>query len=77
MVRSERIQRNQKSVEERLYISSLKPTAKEIGLAIRKHWGIENSLHWILDIAFNEDNCRKRKKTSAENFAILRRVQQS
>lgn len=88
MVRSERIIGNQSSVEERLYISSLESNAKKIGKAIRKHWGIENSLHWVLDIAFNEDtplnftigtlrsrdNCRKRKNNSAENFAILRRV---
>ncbi len=41
---------------------------KQIGTAIRSHWGIENSLHWVLDMAFREDECRKRKDNSAENF---------
>ena len=63
MVKSERIIGNQSSVEERFYISSLKLNAKEIGNAIREHWGIENSLHWVLDAAFHEDNCRKKKTT--------------
>ena len=48
--------------------------AELIGEVIRKHWGIENSLHWVLDIAFREDECRKRKDNSAENFAMLRRI---
>ena len=52
MVRSERIIGNQSSVEERLYISSLESNAKKIGKAIRKLMRIENSLHWILDMAF-------------------------
>ena len=55
MVKSERIIGEHSCVEEGLYISSLKPDAKLIGEAIRKHWGVENSLHWVLDVAFNED----------------------
>ncbi len=41
---------------------------------VRSHWAIENSLHWVLDIAFREDEYRKRKDNSAENLAILRRI---
>jgi hypothetical protein len=47
---------------------------KTVGAAIRSHWGIENSLHWSLDMAFREDECRKRKDNSAENFALLRHI---
>ena len=42
----------------RFDISSLEMNAKLLGSAVRQHWGIENSLHWILDIAFREDECR-------------------
>ena len=43
-------------------------------LAARSHWGIENKLHWSLDIAFDEDRCRVRKDHGPENFAILRHM---
>ena len=42
--------------------------------AVRGHWGIENSLHWILDVALNEDDCRIRKENAPENFAVLRHI---
>ena len=45
-----------------------------IGLAIRTHWGIENQLHWCLDITFREDDCRVRKGNAAGNFTILRHI---
>lgn len=38
------------------------------------HWGIENSLHWILDVALNEDNCRIRKDNAPQNFAVMRHI---
>ena len=41
---------------------------------MRQHWGIENSLHWCLDLDFNEDRCRMRKDNSAENFAVIRHI---
>jgi predicted transposase YbfD/YdcC len=56
------------------YISSLQTNAATMNKFIRSHWGIENSLHWMLDVQFKEDDCRKRKQHSAENFSIIRRM---
>lgn len=60
--------------ETRYYISSLKTDANNIGHSIRSHWAIENKLHWILDVAFNEDYSRKRVGNSAQNFSIINRI---
>jgi len=60
--------------ETRYYISSLEGNAKQMNRTIRKHWAIENSLHWVLDVTFNEDNCRVRSGNGAENLSIMRRV---
>lgn len=60
--------------ETRLYISSLPPDAEKLGKSIREHWGIENSLHWVLDVAFGEDKSRKRNKYAAQNFSVINRV---
>ncbi len=64
----------QPSEETLFFISSLKPQAEMMGGVIRKHWRIENSLHWVLDIVFREDECRKCKDHAAENLAMLRRI---
>jgi predicted transposase YbfD/YdcC len=74
MVESERHVGDKISTETRYYISSLNDDAKKIGESIRKHWGVENSLHWVLDIAFREDESRKRCGNSTENFAVLRHI---
>jgi predicted transposase YbfD/YdcC len=58
----------------RLYITSLEPNAQLINDAVRFHWSIENSLHWVLDVAFNEDNSRKRSGFAAQNYSILNRI---
>jgi len=60
--------------ETRLYISSLKQDADAMAGHIRAHWGIENSLHWVLDVAFGEDASRKRAGHAAHNYAILNRI---
>lgn len=62
------------STEERYFISSLEPNAKEIATAIRSHWAIENSLHWVLDVTLGEDNSRIRKDYAPENMAMIRHI---
>jgi predicted transposase YbfD/YdcC len=61
-------------VETRYYISSLTDNAKLLGESVRSHWGIENSLHWVLDVALREDDCRIRKDNAPQNFALLRHI---
>ncbi len=56
------------------YISSLLSGAKEHQQAIRLHWGIENKLHWVLDVAFGEDASRKRMGNASQNFSILSKI---
>src|SRR6516164_1081599 len=56
------------TVEVRYFISSLKPNAKRLAKAARGHWGIENSQHWVLDVVFQEDQCRARLDNAAENW---------
>lgn len=48
--------------------------AELFGQSVRSHWGVENSLHWVLDIALSEDDCRIRKDNAPENFAVLRHL---
>ncbi len=62
------------SKESRYYISSLPGNAEQLLYAIREHWGIENSLHWVLDIAFREDESRVRKGHGPENLATMRHM---
>jgi predicted transposase YbfD/YdcC len=61
-------------VETRYYISSLTDNAKLLGESVRSHWSIENSLHWVLDVALREDDCRIRKDNAPQNFAVLRHI---
>lgn len=62
------------TVEERYYISSLSGNASFINRAVRKHWHIENKLHWILDVIFKEDYCRVRTGNGAENLSTIRKI---
>lgn len=74
MVLAERTIDGRTSVEPRYFISSLPPDAEALLSAIRSHWGIENSLHWVLDVAFREDESRVRKGNGQHNLTILRRL---
>ena len=56
------------------FISNLPADAKQIALAVRAHWLIENGLHWTLDVVFNEDSSRVRKDHAGENMAIIRHI---
>jgi predicted transposase YbfD/YdcC len=75
MVESERqVGEQEASRERRYYISSLEADAKKLNRVIRSHWSIENSLHWVLDIAFREDDSRIRKDHGPENMTTLRHI---
>jgi len=65
---------DQQTREERYYISSLPGKADFINRAVRKHWFIENKLHWILDVIFKEDYCRVRTGNGAENLNTIRKI---
>lgn len=62
------------TIEARYFISSLDGDARRMLTAVRSHWGIENSLHWVLDIGFDEDHQRVRKDNGPANFAVLRHI---
>lgn len=73
-VQAERRTAQKTMIEDRYYLSSLAGDAQKLLDATRTHWGIENSLHWVLDIAFREDECRVRKGYAAQNLATLRHI---
>jgi predicted transposase YbfD/YdcC len=64
----------QETFETAHYICSRRGSAEELGSATRGHWGIENGLHWVLDVIFREDDSRLKDRTAAENLGMLRRV---
>ena len=74
MVQSQRQIKGNTTIERRYYISSLANDAQKILHAARSHWGVENSLHWVLDVAMGEDDSRIRKGNAPENMATLRRI---
>lgn len=65
---------NKTTREVQFYLTSLDSDAIILGRAIRLHWGVENSLHWTLDVTFNEDACRVRTGHAPQNLALLRRI---
>jgi predicted transposase YbfD/YdcC len=74
MVESRRVIAGREESYTRYFISSLEPDAQQLAYAVRSHWSIENSLHWVLDVTFREDDSRIRDRYSAQNLAALRRL---
>lgn len=74
MVVCTRIIADEETKNVRFYITSLPSHAERILSTVRKHWAIENELHWTLDVAMNEDHSRVRKDQAPENFAVLRHI---
>lgn len=76
MIEAARIKKNtgETSIERRFYISSLKCDAKEILERSREHWGVENSLHYVLDVTYQEDASRVRKTNATQNFSLIKKT---
>ena len=74
MVESERTENGNTSTQTRHYTSSLPNDARRLLSSVRTHWGIENSVRWVLDAAFGEDASRVRQGNAAENLSGLRRM---
>ena len=60
--------------ETRYYLSSLPGDAQQIGAAVRSHWGVENGLHWVMDMVFRDDECRIRSQNAPANFTTIKHV---
>ena len=74
MVESQRTLDGKTSCETRFFIGSIGTDATCFARAVRDHWGVENELHWTLDVAFREDDSRVREPAARENLAVLRHV---
>jgi len=77
VVECERTVDGETTVFRRYFIASLETDAEQIAKAVREHWGIENSLHWVLDMVWREDESRTRAGYAAENLSSLRRLAHS
>jgi len=75
MVYSERQEGDKEpTMETRVYITSMQPRVKKFGQAVRNHWGVETSLHWVLDMSFREDDSRLHKGHGQANMCLIRRL---
>lgn len=71
MVQAERYIDGKTSIETRYFIASIEPDAKVFANAVRRHWSVENQLHWVLDVSFREDDSRVRRDNAAENLGVF------
>ena len=62
------------TAEIRHFVSSAQASPETLATAIRRHWSVENGLHWVLDVGFREDTSRVRDRTAARNLALLRKI---
>ena len=74
LVNREREVGGERTVTSHYYLTSYAGTAAEFGRWVRGHWGIENGLHWVLDVVFREDDSRIRAENAGANLAMIRRV---
>jgi len=74
MVESCREMGDKVEIETRYFLTSVPCDGVRFAQAVRQHWGIENSLHWVLDVSFDEDACRIRKDKGAQTFSVLRHI---
>jgi predicted transposase YbfD/YdcC len=74
VVESTREVNGEQTIERRYYLSSLALDVELFARAVRSHWGVENKVHWVMDVCFNEDQSRARTGYAAENLATLRRL---
>jgi predicted transposase YbfD/YdcC len=74
LVQSQRKIGKKTTTQARYFISSLPPKAEKLLDAVRSHWGVENSLHWVLDVVFDEDHSRVRKDHAPQNLAVIRQI---
>jgi predicted transposase YbfD/YdcC len=74
MVQSERYINGKTTIESRHFIASIDQNASKFSNAVRSHWSIENQLHWVLDVSFNEDASRVRANHGPENLSVARRI---
>lgn len=73
-VKSTRTHKGKTTVEYRYYMSSLEARAQRVAEIVRGHWGVENKLHWHLDVSFGEDLCKVRRDHAAENFSLVKKM---
>lgn len=74
MVESRRDVGEEVELDTRYVLTSLPADGVRFAHAVRQHWGIENSLHWVLDVSCDEEACRIRKDKGAQTFAVLRHI---
>jgi predicted transposase YbfD/YdcC len=74
LIERERTVNGSTSIEQTHYLSSIAPSARKVAAIAREHWGIENRLHWVLDVAYDEDDSRVRKDHAPQNLSMLRQL---